>query len=260
MSPQTLVFEEFGQADKPPLVILHGFLASARNWRRIAGQLASEFHVYAPDLRNHGASPHDPVLDYPAMACDLLAFLDARKIASTALLGHSMGGKVSMWFALHYPERVARLVVADIAPITYTQGFDTIIGALKNLPLTQISSRQHADDLLAQTLPEQSFRQFLLQNMILTDGRYRWRIDLDIIGRAAHAITGFPDTETLLPFSDNALFIAGANSDYLDERAIRPLFPKASVITIADAGHWLHVEQPAEFIQSVAAFCRRYDE
>ena len=259
MAIQNLVFDEFGDVGNPPLVILHGFLASSRNWRQIAKQLSSRFHVFVPDQRNHGASPHDPVMDYPAMADDLLAFLDAQGIDSAVLLGHSMGGKVVMWFSLHYPERVSRLVVVDIAPVAYLHSFDEILQALKRLPLEQISNRKQADDFLAETIPEQNFRQFLLQNLILQNGHYRWRIDLEIFYLTAPNIIGFPNTEALPPFHGEALFIAGSESNYLKEEAIKPLFPEASVETIVGAGHWVHVERPLDFVQLVETFCGKRD-
>jgi esterase len=255
MAIQNLVFDEFGDVGNPPLVILHGFLAFSRNWRQIARQLSSKFHVFAPDQRNHGASPHDPVMDYPAMADDLLAFLDGQGIDSAVLLGHSMGGKVAMWFALHFPERVSRLIVVDIAPVAYRHSFDTILQALKRLPLDQISNRKQADDLLAEAIPEQNFRQFLLQNLILQNGYYRWRIDLEIFTQAAPNIIGFPNTEELPPFYGESLFIAGSKSNYLKEEAIKLLFPEASIETIVGAGHWVHVESPADFVQLVEVFC-----
>lgn len=255
MVTQKLFFEEFGEAGNPPLVILHGFLASSRNWRGIAKLLSNRFHVFVPDQRNHGASPHDPVMDYMSMADDLRVFLSGRGIDSAVLLGHSMGGKVAMWFALHYPERVSRLVVVDIAPVTYPHSFDTTLQALINLPLGQISNRKQVDELLAEAIPEQAFRQFLLQNLILKNGHYRWRIDLEIFYRTAPNIIGFPNTEGLLPFIGSALFIAGSKSGYLQAEAIQPLFPEASLEIIAGTGHWLHVERPEEFVRLVVAFC-----
>ncbi|MGR9044094.1 MAG: alpha/beta fold hydrolase [Gammaproteobacteria bacterium] len=255
MVVQNLAFEEFGETGSPPLVILHGFLASSRNWRQVAKQLSARFHVFVPDQRNHGASPHIKDMDYPAMADDLLAFLDAREIASAVLLGHSMGGKVAMWFALNHPERVSRLVVVDIAPVSYSHSFDATLKALQNLPLDQVGNRKQADELLAEAIPEQSFRQFLLQNLILENGRYRWRIDLDIFYRTGPNIAGFPHPGRLPPFRGETLFIAGANSDYIRRAAIQPLFPDACVTTIEGAGHWVHVEQPKMFVQTVEAFC-----
>lgn len=155
MSAVTLAFEEFGAADAPPLIILHGFFASSRNWRNVAQQLSDNFHVYVLDMRNHGASPHNPIMDYEAMAGDVLHFMAARQIVAAAILGHSMGGKIAMWLALNHPERVTQLVVVDIAPISYQHQFDKLIGALEALPLAQISNRKQAEMLLAEAIPDE---------------------------------------------------------------------------------------------------------
>lgn len=255
MAVSDLYCDAFGAANKPVLVILHGFLASSRNWRRIAEQLSTRFRVLVPDLRNHGASPHDPVMDYPALANDLGIFLDARALDSVMLLGHSMGGKVAMWFALQHSERVRRLIVVDIAPVAYRHSFQGILQVLQTLPLAQINNRKQAEALLADAIPEQAFRQFLLQNLVLQDGRYHWRVDLEILCRTAPNIVGFPDVSKLPPFTGASLFIAGAESDYVDEAAVKPLFPQSRLVSIAGAGHWLHVEQPAAFIRQVEMFC-----
>ncbi|MFU8788817.1 MAG: alpha/beta fold hydrolase [Methylobacter sp.] len=254
METVELAFEEFGAPDQPPLIILHGFFASSRNWRQIAQKLAGRFHVYVPDMRNHGASPHHPLMDYPAMSADLLRFMDARGLPTASLLGHSMGGKIAMWLALTVPNRVAKLVVADIAPVSYPHNFDATVLALKALPLAEISNRKQAETALAAGIPELSYRQFLLQNLVLQDGHYVWRVDLAIFHRAAPDIAGFPATDHIPSFAGQALFIAGGDSDYVKPGDIKSLFPKAAFCAIADAGHWLHVQQPAAFLARVENF------
>ncbi|MGR9053080.1 MAG: alpha/beta fold hydrolase [Gammaproteobacteria bacterium] len=250
-----LSFEEFGIQDNPPLVILHGFLASSRNWRQIAKQLSSRFHVFVPDQRNHGASPHYPVMDYPSMARDLHFFLDETGLDAPVLLGHSMGGKVAMWFALNHPERLARLIVADIAPVAYRHNFNGMLKAMMELPLEKIENRKQAEEILSASIPEQSFRQFLLQNLILENELYQWRIDIEIFYRNASNIIGFPETSGLTPYEGKSLFVAGEYSDYVDESDIRPLFPNAKVSTVAGAGHWLHAEKPVDLVRLVEQFC-----
>ncbi len=254
MKTVELFFEEFGDPYNDPLIILHGFFASSRNWRQIAQKLAERFHVYVPDMRNHGASPHHPVMDYLSMAADLLQFIDDRGLATASLLGHSMGGKVAMWLALTAPDRLNKLIVADIAPVSYKHSFDNTVQALKALPLAEISNRKQAETLLAVAIPELSYRQFLLQNLILKDGKYCWRVDLDIFQRMAHHIAAFPDAGHLAPFSGKALFIAGGDSDFVQPEAINSLFPDAAFSTIADAGHWLHVQNPDAFTALVEKF------
>jgi pimeloyl-ACP methyl ester carboxylesterase len=249
-----LAFEEFGRPDDLPLIILHGFFASSRNWRSIAKKLSAKFHVYALDMRNHGVSPHNSFMDYPAMAADLLLFLDNYRLKPVGLLGHSMGGKVAMWFALNNPGYVNKLIVVDIAPVSYKHGFDNIIKALKALPLGEISNRKQAEMLLASAIPELSYRQFLLQNLVLKNGAYCWRIDLDIFYRMAPNIIAFPDTDHLAPFTGKTLFIAGENSGYVSPYDITKLFSQATLSIVANAGHWLHVRRPDVFIALVEKF------
>lgn len=261
METVKLAFDEFGDSDNcrgsrpaAPTIILHGFFASSRNWRQIAQRLAERFHVYVPDMRNHGASAHHPLMDYPSMVADLLRFIDDRGLETVSLLGHSMGGKIAMWLALTNPDRVDKLIVADIAPISYQHSFDNTVLALKALPLAEISNRKQAETLLEAAIPELSYRQFLLQNLILKDGKYCWRVDLDIFQRMAHHIAAFPNADHLPPFAGKALFIAGGDSDFVKPKDINSLFPEAAFSTIADAGHWLHVQQPDAFIALVEDF------
>jgi pimeloyl-ACP methyl ester carboxylesterase len=254
METVTLAFEELGSPGNAPLIILHGFFASSRNWRRVAEKLATKFHVYVLDMRNHGASPHHPLMNYPAMAVDLLQFMDAHGLTTASLLGHSMGGKVAMWFALNHPERMEKLIVVDIAPVSYTHSFNNLIQALKALPLHEISNRKQAELLLASHIPELGYRQFLLQNLVLKDGAYCWRIDLDIFYRMAPNIIAFPAVEYSAPFTGKTLFLAGEDSCYIKADDVSALFPDATLSVIANAGHWLHVQQPGVFIEQVEKF------
>ena len=249
-----LAFEVFGDTKSPPLIILHGFFASARNWRVVAEKLSAQFYVYVIDQRNHGGSFHHPDMDYPTLAADLLAFIRQQNLTHVNVLGHSMGGKVAMWFALHHPEYINKLIVADIAPVSYQHCFNNTIGALQALPLDKISSRKQAEAFLAEAIPELSYRQFLLQNLLLVNGGYRWRVDLDIFQQAAPNIIGFPDSDRVLPFAGEALFIAGEQSNYVKNDDLKTLFPKANLSVIERAGHWLHVQQPDIFIAQVESF------
>ncbi len=253
MDTVTLAFEEFGVVNAPPLLILHGFFASSRNWRQIAEKLAVSYHIYVLDLRNHGASPHHALMNYPAMAADVLAFMNQHGLTTAHLLGHSMGGKVAMWFALNHPERVAKLLVVDIAPISYQHSFDPLIKALIALPLANITNRKQAKLALATAIPDLSYRQFLLQNLVLSAGHYCWRVDLAIFQRMAANIVAFPAVDERRYYGDT-LFIAGAESNYVHAEQVKALFPTADFIAIANAGHWLHVQQPIAFIASVQGF------
>lgn len=251
MQPVDLYFEVYGDPQTCPLIILHGFLASSRNWRSIAKRLAESHHVYVLDMRNHGASPHAETMDYPLMTSDIVAFMDKLELNQAHILGHSMGGKIAMWLALHYPHRVKNLLVADIAPVHYQHCFDNMIQALRQLPLDKIANRKDAELFLSDAIPDTSFRQFLLQNLLLKEGGYYWRINLDILQKTAPHIVTFPKPTTAQLFLDKALFIAGEHSKYIRPESIYALFPQAKIVEIPNTGHWLFVEAPEAFCQTV---------
>ncbi len=249
-----LHFEEYGESTLPALLIIHGFFASSRNWRQIAKKLAEYYHVYVLDMRNHGESAHALEMNYPEMAADIELFLDTHNIEVAHFIGHSMGGKAVMWFALQHPERINQLGIVDISPVNYRHSFDNLIGALQALPLEKLTNRKQADDFLSGPIPEASFRQFLLQNLVLKEGKYLWRIDLDIFAQTADNIIAFPDTQALIAYAGNVLFLGGEMSDYIKEESVYALFPKAEIKTIAQAGHWVHAQQPEAFCQAVHDF------
>jgi pimeloyl-ACP methyl ester carboxylesterase len=255
MATVDLAFEVFGTANgQPPLLILHGFFASSRNWRQIAGKLADKHLVYVLDMRNHGASAQNPVMNYPVMALDVLHFIDQHGLNSVSLLGHSMGGKIAMWFALNYPDYLDRLIVVDIAPVSYAHSFTSLIKALKSLPLAEISNRKQAENYLADAIPDLSYRQFLLQNLVLTNGAYHWRVDLDIFARTADNIAAFPESQHLQKYAGKTLFVSGADSAYVTAAQITELFPNSEFVVIANAGHWLHAQQPEAFLNELERF------
>lgn len=247
----TLAFEEYGDENTPVLIILHGLFAAARNWRQIARKLAVNYHIFVLDMRNHGLSEHSEIMDYPAMAADIEHFIISHKLNETIILGHSMGGKAAMWLALTKPALIKQLIVADIAPVSYRHSFDNLISALQQLPLEQLSNRKQADELLSGPIPESAFRQFLLQNLILNDGKYHWRINLDIFAKTVDNIIAFPDTDRLTAYIDKVLFLAGETSNYIDQKSVYQLFPAAEIMIIKHAGHWLHAEQPETFCHAV---------
>ncbi len=252
-----LAFDEFGNPGNPPIVILHGFFASSRNWRQIARQLGEKYHVLVPDLRNHGASPHTALMDYPHMAADIYDFLDHRGFNDATVIGHSMGGKAAMWFALHYPERVDDLIIVDIAPVSYRHSFDQLIDAMIGLPLEDLSNRKQAEDYLSDAIPELSFRQFLLQNLVLQGNEYAWKIDLDIFKKTAPNIISFPEIKPPGKITKKVLFVTGSESryilpDYSDD--VYSLFPAAVMEKIPEAGHWVHAQAPQAFLRVVNEF------
>ena len=257
LNPIKLAFECFGETTKPPLIILHGFFASSRNWRGIAKQLAKNYQVYVLDLRNHGDSPHAQTMSYLEMAADVAEFISHHQLNSAIIIGHSMGGKVAMILALTQPQIIKQLIVVDIAPISYQHSFNETIKALKLIPLKMINNRRQAETYLIDGIPEASSRQFLLQNLQLKEGEYQWRIDLKFFETASVIIPTFPSLNNSVPFNQPVLFIFGENSTFFTEtleQQISPLFPQATIKTLAEAGHWLHAEKPVEFIAIVDSF------
>lgn len=240
------------------LIIMHGLFGSGRNWHGIAKQLSEHFTVYTLDMRNHGGSPHQAKMSYTDMATDVLQFMDQQGLSEAYVLGHSMGGKVAMTFALAHPERVTKLVVVDIAPVVYQHEFHNILIALRSIPLDTVASRKEADVILAKQIDIVSLRQFLLQNLVpLKTGGFQWRVNLDSIENNMDDIMGFPDAHTDKSFDVPSLFIGGGGSTYLAPRfhaAVTNFFPRADIHIIPKVGHWPHVEAPAEFLNSLNPF------
>lgn len=254
-----LYYKEYGAGH--PLIVLHGLLGAGGNWHTISSRwLGQQFTVYAIDLRNHGRSPHSEEFSYEAMVGDLLAFMDEHGLSSAHVLGHSMGGKVAMLFALTHPERVDHLVVADMAPRAYAPSHNDIFDALRSTDPNQYGSRQEIDQAIAQKIVDPGVRQFLLKNLShdRERGTYAWQMNLEGIYRNYHRLNEAIDAEH--PFEGPALFIRGEKSDYIrdeDVPGIKWLFPEAEFVTIPNAGHWVHAEAPQAFAEAVLAFLTR---
>lgn len=252
-----LYYETFGQGH--PLIILHGLFGTQENWRTLSKIFGQHFRVFALDQRNHGRSPHSAIFTYEAMSEDLYEFMEEQALSSAYVLGHSMGGKVAMRFAVAYPKLVDKLVVVDIAPKVYPPGHDDVFAGLYALDLPTLRSRQDADAALAHHLPDLALRQFLLKNLERTEsGAFRWRINLDgIRDNYAEMLKGFALTGT---YTKSTLFIKGADSGYIKEDdivTIRALFPRAQLVTIPGTGHWVHAEAPREFARIVTEFLEK---
>ena len=243
--------------DQAPLVLLHGLFGQARNLGRLQRTLAAEQWTLAFDLRSHGASPAGP-LALTAMADDVLETLQDLHIGRASLLGHSMGGKVAMAAALAAPHAVSALLVADIAPVAYDHGNARYARALQALVLTPGLTRAAADAALARTIADAPVRALLLQNLMVGE-RPHWRIGLDDIAQSIDQVEGWPDWHHEARFGGPALFVRAERSDYVRPEwfpATRSLFPRARFVTLRDAGHWLHVDKPAEFASIVTGFLR----
>jgi pimeloyl-ACP methyl ester carboxylesterase len=240
-----------------PLVILHGLFGSAKNWQSHARFLATKFRVINVDLRNHGDSFHSDTMNYRVMAEDVVQLLDQLEVSQCNLLGHSMGGKVAMTVAQKYPARVARLIVADIAPLAYSHHYDDLIDPIMSIALDSIESRAQVDRLLRSSIPEDQLRAFLLQNLAREQDGWRWRVNWVVIKRDMENLTGFEIGPDDWQVSIPTLFIRGANSDYIDESGIEVIeshFSNANIETITGAGHWLQAEKPEQFDQLVIDF------
>lgn len=240
----------------PPLVLLHGLFGAGQNWGGIRSVLARRFRVLTPDLRNHGSSGRDPDMSYAAMAADVAATMDAAGMPRAAVLGHSMGGKVAMALALAQPDRVDRLVVADIAPVRYKPALRGYVEAMQAIPLRSGLARREADAALAATIPEAGIRAFLLQNLRFESDPPSWRLGLAAIAAAMPEIEDFAPP-TGARFDGPVLVMAGERSGYVraeHHEVFRALFPAARFATVPAAGHWVHAENPAAFLALLQPF------
>jgi len=252
MSSKRLFFRKMG--DGQPLIILHGLFGSSDNWLTIGKVLSENFTVYLVDQRNHGQSFHDNTHDFEAMAKDLLNFIEENGIEQPNIIGHSMGGKVAMQFAMSYPDRIKKLVVVDISPRGYKVHHEKILEGLKSISLSSLESRKQADDSLSEFVPDNTERQFLLKNLSRSDGGFEWKINLPVLDSNIEKIVAEISGK---PFSEPTLFVKGENSNYIrdiDLPLISKLFPDSEVITVKSAGHWVHAEQPEMFLRLLKNF------
>lgn len=255
-----------------PLVIVHGLYGSSDNWINIGKRLAEKHTVYAIDQRNHGRSPFANSHTYNDMRNDLNDFFVQQGIEKAIVLGHSMGGKVAMWFAADYPEKVEKLVIADIAPKDYlllkndSQFYlhQNILLAMQEVDFTQITSRKDVDELMAQKIDDKRIRQFLLKNVAKDKKtkQYRWRLNAEVLYNHLEEIVGGVNQHWLddrIPISNYpVIFIRGAKSKYIlpeDEALIKDIYPDSRIVDIPKAGHWLHAEQPKKFMDAVMLCC-----
>jgi pimeloyl-ACP methyl ester carboxylesterase len=250
-----LNYKSYGQG--PAIVILHGLFGSLDNWVSHARRLSEDYSVYLFDARNHGRSPHYENFNYGIMAEDLREFLDQHGIYQTHLLGHSMGGKTVMNFANMYPERIDKLIVADMGIRQYPPHHNVILQALRSIEPTAFTSRNEVDEvLLSKGIEEQSVRQFLLKSLGRDiEKRLAWKFNFPIIDK--HYDEVLKPVEMDFPFEGETLMIYGGNSHYVreeDKPSIKEQFPESTFIRLDDAGHWLHAEKPEEFLSEISEF------
>lgn len=239
-----------------PFLILHGYFGMGDNWKSLGNQFAQNYQVHMIDQRNHGRSFHSDDFDYELLAEDLYNYIDHHGLENIILLGHSMGGKTAMLFAVEYPELLDKLLVADISPRYYQPHHNEILKALNSVDFSIHNSRKLVEDQLSNFIPEIGTRQFLLKSVYWREkGQLDFRFNLESltdnnseVGKALPSFTQF-DGETL--------FLAGGNSGYITENEmplIKAHFPNSEVVTIANTGHWLHAENPTKFYEKVMEF------
>jgi pimeloyl-ACP methyl ester carboxylesterase len=255
-----LFHRDFGGAGKPPLVILHGLLGSSRNWQTVGADLAASQHVLAVDLRNHGLSPHAADQDYALMEADLERWMETQSLASAVLLGHSMGGKLSMALACHRPQRVAALVVVDIAPRHYDVGrIGGMLETMAGIDLAAAESRAAVEAELQKGVPDWGLMKFLATNLDRDErGRFFWRVNVKALHAELAELAG-----TSLQAGDRyegpTLFVAGGRSYHVrdeDRAGIMACFPRARITVLPDSGHNPHIEARAAFVDTVRSFLR----
>ncbi|MCM4169495.1 Esterase YbfF [Arenibacter antarcticus] len=246
-----------GQGD--PILILHGFLGMLDNWKSIGTKYAEEgFEVHLIDQRNHGKSFHSEQFNYDVMAADLNHYMVYHKLPNAIILGHSMGGKTAMLFACKHPEMVKKLLVADIAPKFYPPHHQDIINGLNAIQIHDISSRQEADEQLAKYLKQTGVRQFLLKNLYWVEkGVLGFRFNLEVLSERMDEVG--ENIGTTDSYSGPTLFLRGDKSEYItdaDLTEIKNHFSRATLVTISNAGHWLHAENPKQFLAKSIPFIK----
>lgn len=239
-----------------PLLILHGFMGSLDNWHTLASQFGKTHKVYAIDQRNHGKSGHSSKHTLALMVSDVKLFIETHGLNKVSIIGHSMGGKVAMQFALDYPHLVDKLIVVDIAPKQYKRGHDDVFQAIFSVELSKIESRKQAEQMMEPHVPDFGTRQFLLKNLDRKeDGTYGWKMNLQTLHADYDEIIKAVISEGV--FEGETLIIKGANSRYInadDELDFNKLFPQNKIVVIPQAGHWVHAEAPQLFFETVNEF------
>lgn len=242
-----------------PLLILHGFMGSGDNWKTLSGQYAENgFEVHSLDLRNHGKSLHSDVFTYTAMVQDVVEYCDGNNLEKVAIIGHSMGGKVTMFFAVAYPERVSKLIIADIGPKYYRPHHQDILAGLNAVHFEMKPDRSAVEATLTEYIEDAGTRQFLMKNLYWKEpGQLQFRFNLPVFNEKVENIgEALPQDAQ---FNGPTLFLKGDRSNYIKEEdaaLIETHFPEAIIKTVANSGHWLHAENPKYFLEYTLEFLK----
>lgn len=240
-----------------PIIILHGLFGMLDNWRTLARSLENTYQCILVDLRNHGRSPDDAEMNYSVMADDVLELINDLQMEQPVIMGHSMGGKVAMQFAFLYPKRLSKLIVVDIAPRKYPPHHDEVISAIEAIQPEALTDRSQAEEVLRSHLgDDEATIQFLLKNISRKpEGGFEWKANMPVLIAEYDSLMAEVTSDT--PFTMPVLYVKGAKSNSIspaDEDQIRDLFPNSTLVTIPDAGHWVHADQPAALLDVVLSF------
>ncbi len=251
-----LFYRKYGEGQ--PIIILHGLFGISDNWVTIGKRLAENYEVYLLDQRNHGQSPHSDTFNYYALVDDLFEFIADHQLVNPIIIGHSMGGKVAMKFALEYPAKVEKLIIVDMSIREYPARptHIDIIDTMLSVDFSKITSRKEVDDFVSEKIKLVRIRQFVLKNLYhINNIRFGWRINIQAVSDNLENV--FEAVTSPYPFEKPALFIKAGLSDYIpdeDKEPIKKIFPMAEFETIDGASHWVHAEKPDELIQAILSF------
>lgn len=244
------------EGEGKPLVIIHGFMGMGDNWKTLGGQyVAAGFQVHALDMRNHGKSFHSDEFTYEAMVGDVVEYINENNLGKVDLIGHSMGGKIGMFFAMLHPELLNKLVVADIAPRYYRPHHQTELGALNAVDFSVKPSRADVEAILTEHLNDPGTVQFLAKSLYWKEpGQLDFRFNLEVFNREIDNIgQALPEGV----FDGPTLFLKGDRSKYIQEKDMADIaahFPNYELKTISNSGHWVHAENPKEFLEYTLEF------
>ena len=260
---QQITFEKqnnyFSNKVYQTLFIFHGLYGRGKNWQTFSKKLSKEENhiVITVDLRNHGGNNFEENISYALMMNDIINLFDYIGIENTNLLGHSMGGKLAMVISLLAPKYVNKVIIADIAPIDYDNDDNLIINSLLDMNLDLIKSRREADVLLSEHIDQKFLRSFLLQNLELVDGKYKWSLNLKVIKKSLNDLRKFPTIKNINRFDKEVLCIYGGKSTYVKEeyfKIFKKFYSNIFFHKIKDADHFLHIENPLEFYEASNKF------
>lgn len=248
-----LNYKKFGDEGKPTVIILHGLLGSLDNWQSIAKQLAENYQVYIIDQRNHGRSPHSDTMNYELLVQDLVEFCEQHQIHFTSIIGHSMGGKVAMLTALLHSKLIDKLIVVDIAPAFYNGGHEDILFAMAEAPLKSTQNRSDIDAFLQPRIRNFRVRQFIMKNLTRDEGGHlEWKCNFEALITHYRVLMDFPTLDKQFP--KKTFFLKGENSNYINQDnwgSCDRYFPDNIIIEIKNATHWIHADNPKDFLENV---------